>query len=230
MVQIVDVNHEDQIEDPIFALAIPGLSGYDNDCIDQYGRDPNPGALQQLGDGCKWQDQWMEDTNSSRADYERVDCPAVLQDWSYCGLDWSRHPITAVAEANNGPLNNMSIASSTGTSDSAHLSKQAKIAIGISFIPLRRKMLLFPNLLLTEQHGKKQIRWRKQELDATCLQEMAIRSIRELDPTYLEEMDSTRTNTSTTYTEAFAKAWIRTKYSKRLPQIPQADRPRVRDV
>ncbi|KAI4219234.1 MAG: hypothetical protein LQ349_008413 [Xanthoria aureola] len=207
VVQIVDVHRQDQVKDPTFTLAIPGLTGYDNDCSSQYGRE--------------------SDDNS--ADYDETECPAALEEWSYCGRDWAHNII-------NGTNN--------GTSP-VLFRKEHKIAIGVSCVPL---FIAISALViyclkrrptppqkdhqprLVKKTWKEQIRLEKPELDPTHLQEVGNQSIRELRDSCIHERGSIQTKSSTAWREALTKIWSNRSITPRSQESPRAPKGSVRDI
>ncbi|KAI4218946.1 MAG: hypothetical protein L6R36_008656 [Xanthoria steineri] len=216
VVQVVDVHRQDQIKDPTFTLAIPGLTGYDNDCSCQYGKE----------------------SDDNRADYDKTECPETLQEWSYCGRNWAHIPI-------NGPNDGTNpVYFGKEHKHPVYFRKEHKIAIGVC-IPLFfaiSALVIYclkrrptppqkdPQPRFVKKTWIEQIRWEKPELDPTCLQEIGNKSIRELRESFIHEKGSIQTKSSTAWREALKKIWNIRSITPRSQESPRAPKGSVRDI
>lgn len=165
----------------------------------------------------------------SSADYDETECPAALEEWSYCGRDWAHNII-------NGTNN--------GTSP-VLFRKEHKIAIGVSCIPLFiaiSALVIYclkrrptppqkdPQPRLVKKTWKEQIRWEKPELDPTHLQEIGNQSIRELRDSCIHERGSIKTKSSTAWREALTKISSIGSITPRSQESPRAPKGSVRDI
>lgn len=165
----------------------------------------------------------------SSAVYDKTECPESLQEWSYCGRNWAHIPINGTND---------------GTSP-VYFRKEHKIAIGVSCIPLFiaiSALIIYLNKRrptpprkdskprLVKKIWKEQIRWEKPELDPTCLQEMGNKSIRELRESFIHEMGSIQTKSSTAWQEALTKIWSIRSITPRSQETPRAPKNSVREI
>ncbi|KAI4101690.1 MAG: hypothetical protein LQ339_004924 [Xanthoria mediterranea] len=144
----------------------------------------------------------------SSADYDKTECPATLEEWSYCGRDWAHNIINGTKTIINGTKIDTS---------PVVFRKEHRIAIGVSCIQLFiaiSALVIYcikrrstppqkdPQPRLIKKTWKEQIRWEKPELDPTNLQEMGNKSIRELRDSCIHEIGSIQTKSSTAWREA----------------------------
>ncbi|KAL8836592.1 MAG: hypothetical protein Q9176_006229 [Flavoplaca citrina] len=172
---------------------------------------------------------------TQRVDYEIIECPTTLDYWRSCQRNTIARTLTNHA-ASDRPSNR---------TDSVHLGKGHKIAMGVSAIPLvislvavtiycvKRRASTPKNnreSLSATKMPDEQIRWEKPELPGTGLVEIAGGSTRELDTISIHEAGSRHSKISATWGEALASIWSLLRTTQHSPASPRAPNNSVKDV
>ncbi|KAI4266602.1 MAG: hypothetical protein LQ337_008731 [Flavoplaca oasis] len=154
------------VDDDHIHMQMPGIAGYDDSC-----------ANLPSDDMCQWQQEWLGSGNFStltqQVDYKVIECPDTLAYWAFCKRKDIAAPSFISNELFDLPMNR---------TDSVHLGKGHKIAMGVSAIPLLISLVAVTiyfvkrrasppkynreSLSATKMPGD-QIRWEKPELPGT---------------------------------------------------------------